>query len=94
MRAGERVGNCEALQSRPFSPIQPLDMKIVVNKKLKAYINPLTPDEHDALERSLLVEGSRDALVLWGEVLVDGNNRYGVCQKHSLPFQTLQSSLL
>ena len=69
-------------------------MKIVVNKKLKADIDPLTPDEHDALERSLLAEGCRDALVLWGEVLVDGNNRSGVCQKHSLPFQTLQSSLL
>ncbi|WPC67205.1 plasmid replication/partition related protein [Rhodoferax ferrireducens] len=68
-------------------------MHIVVNEDLKAYIDPLTPDEHDALERSLLAEGCRDALVLWGDVLVDGHNRYGICQKHGIPFQTVQSTL-
>jgi hypothetical protein len=68
-------------------------MNIVVNEELKAYIDPLTPDEHDALERSILAEGCRDALVLWGDVLVDGHNRYGICQKHGLPFQTVQSTL-
>jgi len=66
-------------------------MDIVVNEALKAYIEPLTPDEHEALERSLLAEGCRDALVLWGNVLVDGHNRYGICQKHGLPFQTVQN---
>lgn len=39
-------------------------MDIIVNEELKAYIDPLTQDEHDALERSLLAEGCRDALVL------------------------------
>lgn len=68
-------------------------MNIVVNEDLRAYIDPLTSDEHDALERSLLAEGCRDALVLWGDVLVDGHNRYGICQKHNIPFQTLQSGL-
>ena len=67
-------------------------MDIVVKEELKAYIDPLTPDEHDALERSILAEGCRDALVLWGEVLVDGHNRYGICQKHGLPFQTIQNT--
>ena len=66
-------------------------MDIVVNEELKAYIDPLTPDEYEALERSLLAEGCRDALVLWGDVLVDGHNRYGICQKHGLPFQTVQN---
>lgn len=67
-------------------------MQITVNEELKAYIDPLTPDEHAALERSILAEGCRDALVLWGEVLVDGHNRYGICQKHGLPFQTVQNT--
>ena len=67
-------------------------MNITVNEKLKAYIDPLTPDEHAALERSILAEGCRDALVLWGDVLVDGHNRYGICQKHGLPFQTVQNT--
>ncbi|QGW83567.1 plasmid replication/partition related protein [Variovorax paradoxus] len=67
-------------------------MNIVVNEELKAYIDPLTPEEHEALERSILTEGCRDALVLWGDVLVDGHNRYGICQKHGLPFQTVQNT--
>ncbi len=71
----------------------PVPLNIVVNAELKAYIDPLTADEHDALERSLLAEGCRDALVLWGDVLVDGHNRYAICQKHGLPFRTVQSSL-
>ncbi len=67
-------------------------MHITVNPDLKAYIDPLTPDEFDALERSILTEGCRDALVLWGDVLVDGHNRHGICQKHGLPFQTVQNT--
>lgn len=68
-------------------------MDIVVNEALKAYIDPLTDEEYASLERSILAEGCRDALVLWGDVLVDGHNRYGICKKHGLPFQTSQSTL-
>ena len=65
-------------------------MNITVSEELKAYIDPLPPDEHEALERSLLAEGCRDALVLWGDLLIDGHNRYGICQQHGIPFQTVQ----
>jgi hypothetical protein len=67
-------------------------MDLIVNEELKAYIDPLTPQEYEALERSLLAEGCRDALVLWGDVLVDGHNRYGICRKHELPFRTVQNT--
>ncbi len=67
-------------------------MDIVVLEELKAYIDPLTSDEYEALERSLLAEGCRDALVLWGDILVDGHNRYGICRKHDIPFNTVQNT--
>jgi len=66
-------------------------MTITINQDLRAYIDPLTEDEYAALERSLLAEGCRDALVLWGDLLVDGHNRYGICQKHGIAFNTLQN---
>ncbi len=66
-------------------------MTITINEDLRAYIDPLTEDEYAALEHSLLKEGCRDALVLWGEILVDGHNRYGICQKHGIPFNTVQN---
>ena len=77
--------------ARPVpSPRQRMD--IIVNQELKAYIDPLTPDEHESLERSLLTEGCRDALVLWGDLLIDGHNRYGICSKHGIPFKTVQNT--
>ena len=66
-------------------------MAITINEELRAYIDPLTEDEYAALERSLLSEGCRDALVLWGDLLVDGHNRYGICLKHGISFNTVQN---
>jgi len=66
-------------------------MPITIDENLRAYIDPLTEDEYAALERSLLAEGCRDALVLWGDILVDGHNRYSICQKHDIPFRTVQN---
>jgi len=65
-------------------------MDIIVNEELKAYIEPMTAEEYEALERSILAEGCRDALVLWGNILIDGHHRYAICQRHGLPFQTVQ----
>jgi hypothetical protein len=66
-------------------------MNITINEDLRKYIDPLTENERAMLERSLLAEGCRDALVLWGEILIDGHNRYEICQKHQIPFNTVQN---
>ena len=66
-------------------------MSIIIHEGLRAYIDPLTEHEYAALERSILTEGCRDALVLWGEVLIDGHNRYAICQRHNIPFKTIQN---
>ncbi|MBB3211613.1 ParB-like chromosome segregation protein Spo0J [Herbaspirillum sp. Sphag1AN] len=65
-------------------------MNITINEELLQYIDPLTANEYAALERSLLADGCRDALVLWGEVLIDGHNRYEICRKHGIEFKTVQ----
>ncbi|SFU84535.1 hypothetical protein [Pseudoduganella namucuonensis] len=67
-------------------------MQIQINDMLRAYIDPLTEAEYSALERSILAEGCRDALVLWNDVLVDGHNRYAICQQHSIPFKVTQNT--
>jgi len=67
-------------------------MELKIDEGLKAYIDPLTPDEHESLERSILAEGCRDSLVVWGDLLIDGHNRYGICQKHGLPYNTVQAT--
>lgn len=69
-------------------------MDIVIHEGLQAYIDPLRPEEEEALEQSLLAEGCREALVLWGDVLVDGHNRYRLCTQHGIPFRTVQNPRL
>ena len=67
-------------------------MNITINEELRSFIDPLTANEYAALERSLLAEGCRDALVLWGEVLIDGHNRYEICTRHGIEFRTVQNT--
>jgi len=61
-----------------------------IDPELKALMPPLTEDEFKRLETSILTEGCRDALVVWGDVLVDGHNRYEICTKHGVKFETIQ----
>jgi len=61
-----------------------------VDKEFQALIPPLRPEELAELERSVLAEGCRDALVVWKEkaILLDGHHRYAICKAHGIKFQT------
>ena len=62
-------------------------MKIDV--EFQSLIPPLTFEEKKMLEESILNEGCRDAIVLWGDTIIDGHNRYEICTKHEIPFETV-----
>lgn len=66
-------------------------MNIRISDDLRPFVDPLTSHEYEALERSILAEGCRDALVLWGDILIDGHNRFAICRKHGLSFNTVQN---
>lgn len=63
---------------------------IIIDKEFKELIPALTSDEYKGLEASILKEGCRDALILWGDILIDGHNRYEICTKHNIPYKTIQ----
>lgn len=67
-------------------------MHLEIDAEFRDLIPPLAPDELTQLEASLLAEGCRDALVVWQEtgVLVDGHNRYALCQKHGIAYRTVE----
>lgn len=65
-------------------------MNIKIDEEFKNLIPPLTDDEYNGLRDSILQDGCRDALVLWDDVLIDGHNRYEICTKHGIPFDTVQ----
>lgn len=65
-------------------------MEIRIDDEFKDLIPALSAEEYAGLEESVLRDGCRDALVLWGDTLVDGHNRYEICRKHGIPFRTVQ----
>ena len=65
-------------------------MVITVRPDFKSLIPPLAVDEYEQLEQNCIDEGIRDPLVLWGDVLIDGHNRYEIAQIHNLPYKTVQ----
>lgn len=61
----------------------------MIDNELKALIPPLTSDELSLLEASIKADGCRDAVTVWEgkNVVVDGHNRYAICQRNNLPLK-------
>ena len=59
-----------------------------IKQEFKNLIPPLKEAEYSELESSILAEGCREPLIVWNNVLVDGHNRYEICTKHNIPFET------
>jgi len=57
----------------------------------KDIIPALTPDEYNQLEANILTDGIREPLILWGDKIVDGHNRYKIALRHNLPYRTAQT---
>jgi len=61
------------------------DLKI--DPHFKNLIQPLAEDELQQLEQNILAEGCRDAIKVWRDYIIDGHNRYAICQKHNIPYK-------
>jgi len=59
-----------------------------IDPEFKAIIPPLQSDERALLEQSIRAEGCRDAIVVWDGTIIDGHNRYEICSRFDVPFQT------
>lgn len=59
-----------------------------IDREFQALIPPLTPDELDGLEASLIEDGCRDDLIVWKEtgILLDGHNRREICLRLGIPW--------
>lgn len=64
--------------------------QIKIDPEFQHLIPPLSTEEYSGLEQSLLDEGCRDALVVWDGTLIDGHNRYEICKRHGIPFETVE----
>lgn len=63
---------------------------MIIDEQFRTLIPPLTDDEFKRLEENILKEGIRDKLVVWGNTLIDGHNRYRIATEHGLTYETIQ----
>jgi len=68
-------------------------VEITIKQRLKDFIRPLSDLEYSQLETNILQDGCREPLSLWKHeglnILLDGHNRYKICNKNNVKFSTL-----
>ena len=63
---------------------------IIIDEDFRTLLPPLSKDTYAALEENLIQNGCRDSLVLWNGTLVDGHNRYEICTRLDIPYNTVE----
>lgn len=56
--------------------------------ELENLFPPLEKNVFEGLEKDICENGCKQALIIWDGIIVDGHNRYTICQKHDIPFKT------
>lgn len=65
-------------------------MELTIKPEFHDLIPPISSEEYQLLEESLLNEGCREVLVTWNDCILDGHNRYEICQKHNIGFKVFE----
>lgn len=96
-------GGTSIIKDQSLLNHEAIKQQIIILDELRDLIPPLQQEESNQLERNILAEGCREALLIWQTtanildtnstetsavyILVDGHNRYGICLKHKLNFK-------
>ncbi len=96
-------GETSIIKDQSLLNHEAIKQQITILNELRDLIPPLQNEEYNQLEKNILAEGCREALLIWQTtasvldttstqmsaiyILVDGHNRYGICLKHKLNFK-------
>jgi hypothetical protein len=96
-------GGTSIIKDQSLLNHEAIKQQIIILDELRDLIPPLQEEEFNQLEKNILTEGCREALLIWQTtanvldtnstqtsavyILVDGHNRYGICLKHKLNFK-------
>ncbi len=65
-------------------------MNFHINEEFAKLIPPLSSDELDRLEQSLLNDGCLNPIIVWNNTIIDGHHRYAICIKHNIRFNIVE----
>lgn len=57
-----------------------------IDPEFKTLIRPLRKDEYLQLEVNLTVDGCREPIITWNNIIIDGHNRYEICNRLHIPY--------
>lgn len=63
-------------------------MTLTVDPEFRDLIPRLSAEERAGLESNIQQYGCHTAIAEWKGIIVDGHNRYAICRKHNIPFDT------
>ena len=66
---------------------------IAIDSEFQSLIPPLSDDEYQRLEKSLVKNGYQDwrePIITWNGTIIDGHNRYNICDEHGIKFRTME----
>lgn len=66
---------------------------IKINPEFESLIPSLSEEEYEQLESSICNEGLRDPICLCNEYIIDGHNRYKICNKNNIEIKTREIKL-
>jgi hypothetical protein len=72
-------------------------MSLRINPELQAVVAPLTTEEYAQLRDNIQRDGLLEPITLWAEesgTILDGHNRYAICQELGIGFRTKALSFL
>ena len=89
--ASDPIINAENAPEHSEEVLPPVLPDLIINEKIKDRIPELTAEESMLLDKSLLADGCRDALIVWEgkNTLVDGHNRNAICKRRNIPFNVI-----
>ena len=65
-------------------------VKIKIDPEFENLIPALSNEEFEQLEKNIINEGCRDAIVIWQGFIIDGHNRYKICSEHGINFNVIE----
>ena len=63
-------------------------ISLTIDREFSSLIAPLAEMEFRFLEASIRKDGCLEPITVWRNIIVDGHNRYRICQKWNIPFST------
>lgn len=67
-----------------------MNKELKIDPELRDLLPPLTEEEFKKLEERILKDGCQTPLFIWQGYIADGHNRFAICIKHNIQFQTIE----